>query len=481
MVGAAAEKITPAVESWTDTNGNGYRDGDEPYDDANQNGKWDTAFLAGFGNGRAATGVHDDVWARAITLQKGDVSIGMVAIDCVGYFQQYVLSIRKAAEAAGLDFDHIMVSSTHVHESHDTMGMWGKDVNTTGIDPEYMDLIVKQAVSALKKSRDGQKKATMKVAQAQRPELVNDTRLPKVVDQNINAVQFLDESGAPITTAILWGNHPESLGSDNTMLTSDFPHYVRDTIEKKWPGAPAVFFNGPLGGLTTPIRIVGCPDAQGNETCPQGTWERAEYVGKGAAEAAIAALEGPDAKTAETIDLAVKRRSLLLPVSNTNLGIIVLAGVMPRDVFWADGRAVSDAEFANLGVAQLLAGDVVIGTEINGIDIGPVSIATVPGELYTELWLEKDGGGSFIEFPPGADYPDAKAETPIQASLPKGQIKMIINNANDAIGYIIPLPQWDAVPPFDYDPKDDQYGEENSSGYQTAGILTGEFVKMYSK
>jgi len=41
LVGAAAKKITPTIETWTDTNANGVWDMGEPYEDANKNGKWD--------------------------------------------------------------------------------------------------------------------------------------------------------------------------------------------------------------------------------------------------------------------------------------------------------------------------------------------------------------------------------------------------------------------------------------------------------
>jgi len=480
-VGVSAQKITPTIETWTDTDQNGKWDEGEAFEDSNGNGTWDGIWLAGFGSGRAATGVHDDVWSRVVVLEQGDVSIGMVSLDLVGYFQQYVLDIRQAAAAEGLDFDHILIASTHVHEARDTMGMWGRDPSNSGIDPAYMDFIVSQTVLALKEAKAAQKKAKLVVAQAQAPELVNDTRRPFVIDQNITTLQFQDESGAVMSNVVFWGNHPEALGSDNTLVTSDFPHYLRDTMEAKWPGAPAVFFNGPLGGLTTTIGIVGCPDFAGMETCPQGTWERAEYVGKGAAEAAIAALEGAGTVTSEAPSLSVRRRAFLLPATNTSLGIAVLSGLMPREVYWSDGKRVTEAERPGLGVGLLLNGDVVIATEVNGIHIGPVSIATVPGELYTELWLQKPDGTSFIEKPEGADYTNAVPETPVQAFLPKESIKVMVNNANDAIGYIIPLPQWDAVPPYDYGDEDNEYGEENSSGFQAGPTITSEFGKMYER
>ena len=405
--------------------------------------------------------------------------IGMVSLDCVGWFMQWSIAIRKAAAAAGLDFDHVLVSSTHVHEMQDTVGQCGKNASTTGVNPAYMDYVISQAVEALKQAKAAQEKASMVVAQTQRPELVNDTRPPIVLDQNINAIQFRDDAAAPIANVVIWGNHPEALGSDNTLLTSDYPHYLREAFEAKWPSAPAIFFNGPLGGLTTTIGVKGCPDVNGAETCPQGTFERAEYIGKGAGEAAIAALEGPNVTKDDAPTLAVRRRPLLVPPTNVVLALGVISGLIVRDMYWADGRLVSDEERPGIGVSLISSGEVVVATEVNGIEMGPVSIAGIPGEFYTELWLEKPGGGSYIEKPSGADYPDAVPETPIQSLLPAGSIRMIINNANDFLGYIIPRTQWDLAGPWTYG--EQQYGEENSSGDGTAPIIASEFAKMYGK
>jgi hypothetical protein len=469
LVGGAAKAITPPIETWTDSNMNGEWDMGEAYEDLNKNGKWDGVWLAGFGMGRAATGVHDDAWARVVTLEKGDLSVAMISLDCVGYFNQWVIDIREAAKGAGLDFDHILVSSTHVHEMQDTVGQWGPNASTTGVNPAYMDFIVKQAVEALKEAKSKQKKSTMVVAQAQTPELVNDTRPPIVVDQNISAMQFRDDSGAPVANVIVWGNHPEALDSDNQQLTSDYPHYLREAFETKWPSAPAVFFSGSLGGLTTTIGIKGCPDANGMETCPQGTFERAEYVGKGAGEAAIAALESAAAIKDDAPKLAIRRRSVLIPPTNVTLALGVLSGLIVRDVYWADGRKVTDEERPSISIAAISSGEVVVASEINGLEIGPVAIAGVPGELYTELWLEKPGGGSFIEKPEGADFSDAVPEATIQSMMPPNSVKVIINCANDFLGYIIPRTQWDSTAPWTYG--EEQYGEENSS----------EFAKMYGK
>src|SRR5690606_36271012 len=85
----------------------------------------DPVYLAGFGNDRRATGVHDDLWARGFVLENAERRIALVTLDVVGYFQNEVETIRTLAAQAGFVADAIVVSSTHNHEGPDTMGLWG--------------------------------------------------------------------------------------------------------------------------------------------------------------------------------------------------------------------------------------------------------------------------------------------------------------------------------------------------------------------
>ena len=74
---------------------------------------------------------------------------------------------------------------------------------------------------------------------------------------------------------------------------------------------------------------------------------------------------------------------------------------------------------------------------------------------------------------PHADYPEAPLEPAITRIIPGGdKAKLIVLGlANDEIGYIIPKRQWDAVAPFASGRSSSQYGEINSVGPDTAGLL----------
>ncbi len=485
IVGAAARPITPPIETWTDTNADGLRNLDEPFEDLNGNGEWDGVFMAGFSNGRAATGVHDDVWSRVVVLRKGDLAIGMVALDLVGFFHDDIVRIRLAAKDAGLDLDQIVVSTTHTHEAPDTMGIWGENAATSGYDPVYVDeTVIARTVEALKEASDTGRAATARLAVTEAPALVNDTRLPDVRDQALSVLQFRDATDAsPIATTVFWGNHPEALGSDNTLLTSDYAHFLREEIEARYPSSVAVFFSGSLGGLSTTIGVLGCPSPEGTEGCPQGTWERAEYIGRGAATAGATALDGSGAVDLGVPDIALRRRAFLTTTTNGQLLIAFFIGLLPRNLFWGDtGIQLTPEESDVLVPSDLFDGKLAIQTEVNLLQIGPVAIATVPGELYPELWLARPGGGTYVEAPAGGDYPDAAPEAPLQSLLPAGSVPVIINNGNDALGYILPMSQWDEDPPYAYgETEEPQYGEQNSLGAAMAGTIAAEFAAMVTQ
>ena len=78
--GFAKVDITPVdFETWEDVNGNAKYDPDngDRYTDKNGNGKFDAIWLAGFHHARPAQGVQDKLWARAMVLRSGDITLAL--------------------------------------------------------------------------------------------------------------------------------------------------------------------------------------------------------------------------------------------------------------------------------------------------------------------------------------------------------------------------------------------------------------------
>ena len=79
-------------------------------------------YLAGFGQNRKATKVHDPIMARAVVLADGDDE------DRAGVGRRGRAVPRRASSASASKlpgFKYVLVSSTHNHEGPDTLGLWG--------------------------------------------------------------------------------------------------------------------------------------------------------------------------------------------------------------------------------------------------------------------------------------------------------------------------------------------------------------------
>src|SRR5690242_6000828 len=69
-VGAGKRVFTPTIsETWTDEDGDGEYDDNEPFVDANSNGVFDGVWL--FGGNHPATGILTDLEARALAFRQG--------------------------------------------------------------------------------------------------------------------------------------------------------------------------------------------------------------------------------------------------------------------------------------------------------------------------------------------------------------------------------------------------------------------------
>jgi hypothetical protein len=477
-VGAAARDITPVLERWTDSDGDGRYDEGEAFEDLDGDGVWDPVWLAGFGLARPARELHDALWARALVLVQGDLRVGVVSLDTIGYFHDGVVRVRLAALARGLDLDQIIVASTHQHQGQDTMGLWGPSSLSRSIDEAYLARVEAAAVDALAAALTELHEVSITVARGGAPELVSDSRLPEVVDDTFTLVRFDDAAGVTRATWTIWGNHPEALGGDNRVITSDYPHQLRERLEAEYPGSTAVFSAGSLGGLMNPLDIVGCPDADGRATCVPGDFALADYVGRGLAERALAALRTPAIARLPQPSLTVRRQPMLFPTGNLSFATALVLGVFDRRLFHPEGDAWSPAEVAALSAVDALEGRALLESEVGLLTLGPLEILFVPGELYPELWLARDGGGSWVEHPEGADFPGAAAEPPLAEALSPTALRTIVNQANDSLGYVIPRAQFDLEAPYTYGRMSAPYGEGVSNGPGTAAAIAQAVEEM---
>jgi hypothetical protein len=405
-------------------------------------------FMAGFGNNRRATAIHDDLFARCLALQPAETPLVICGVDSIGLFWDDVSRIRQTVKTKlGRDAD-VMVAALHDHQSPDTMGLWGPNAATSGINEDYTSFVIERTAQAALEAIGNLRPATIALAKTHPPELdtfIHDNRPPEVHDAELILLAVTGVDGKPIATLINWANHPETLGSRNTQITADYPAAIYKRLEER-RGGLAVFVNGAVGGMQSPLGAkVG--DTRDN------SFEKAERIGQRVADIGADALD--QAKPVQITSYEFHERMVKIPIANKGFEQAALANIYHGRKPAVDGQAS-----APVGLIRLMNGNQPM-----------LEIALVPGELYPELSV----GG--IEKYAGADFPDAPQETAIK-SLMQAPYRMLFGLADDEIGYIIPKSEWDNQAPWLQNAPKRWYGEENSVGPEAAPIIAGALKEM---
>jgi hypothetical protein len=485
--GAARVNILPTIveSEWVDENENNHWERSEPFTDENGNGDFDATWIAGYGNGRPATGVNenDGLWVRALVLEQGDTRIAIAVIDCVGWFIDEI-DRTKALLPATLELDHVLVTATHVHEAVDTVGLWGPVELATGLNPDYQALVRQATVDAIAAAAAALTPVTLSYAQTMTVDetgdaqpYVSDTRDPAIFDPRLTLLRFAAtaEPDTTVATLIHWSAHPEYAGSRNNLLSADYVNWLREVIENGAPetlagpampglGGEVVFVNGAFGGQVGPgqARPIG-PD--GVEISSQGL-AKAEAAGTNVGRLALAAISNADMVT-DVVEptLSFRTGAIYVIVENVFYHVAGIVGVFDRQLLGYDKTQPIDV--GNMPY---------IRSRVTYLQIGSIGIVTAPGELHPELLVGGyDGSESWgydivdpaNENPPNlALAPDGPYLRDLVAMNPGVELALLFGAAEDFLGYIVPAYNYELDPssPYLEEAKGDHYEETNSVG-----------------
>ena len=334
-------------------------------------------YLAGFGQNRVAQTVHDDLYVRALALEQGDTRLVLAALDLIGLSRHHCQEIEQRVNerAPGT---RLILASTHTHHGPDTIGMWGRNVISSGVDREYLGNLKDKAVGTVLEALGRPQPALLRCSSAHVPGVARNARDPETVDDELTCLQFCRrEGGDSLATMLIFPCHPEVLWDHNPHVTSDYPGFLRQQVETE-TGAPCLFFAGALGGMMT-------PDVH------EHSFAEADQMGKTLARAALDALSQADAMEVAKLEHATQ--TYTIPLTNPLFKIGMMIGLLPR--------------LTSRGMVE---------TEDNLVTIGPVVLATVPGELLPKLGLT------------------VKADL-AQTGAP---VAGVIGLTNDELGYILP-------------------------------------------
>ena len=445
--------------------------------------EWPTeraVYLAGFGHNRVARGVHDDLYARCLSLGIATQTLVLCSVDLIGLFYDDVLTIRRAFQQKAPAASFLVVASTHTHAGPDTLGLYGPKPLESGIDGRYLEWVDQRIASTAVDAVRSMQPALLELGQDDHPllELLQGVdRPPRVKDPFLFAMRLLARStGQTIATIVNWSDHPEVLGRKNTQITADYPHWVRAYLEQQF-GGTALFFSGSIGKVSPLGDQVSLLDPETGKIADDESWRKAELLGTEIGRLAERAL-----KTAKHVDLdglSIQTEIVFVPMQNLHFRAAQAAGVFAgRKPLYSGGKldpAKEKRDLPDLGRVEYSTGRD-IQTEVDYIQLraagsAVAEVLTIPGEIYPELV-----NGGMARYP-GADYPDAPFEPVLRPQL-KTTYQFILGLGNDEIGYLIPQAEWDEEPPWLMNAGQSWYGEVNSLGPDAAGVLLRALVAL---
>jgi|TARA_Y100000310_G_scaffold343927_2_gene453975 hypothetical protein len=362
--------------------------------------------LHGYGarGSKHAEGVHDPIHAKILLLERGDTRAAIVTTDILQIDATLRQDTAERAALTGLTRENLVMTASHSHSAPAALEprMQALPSRFNWFVAEYYEACVSKIVAGLKEAEARLVPARCASARTNLVGTVRNRRVPgysydsrafttpvgagEVIDDELAVVHFVDDDDAVIATLVNLAGHGTVLGSDNMLISADWPGTMQRGVEQQLGGV-CLFANGAEGNVA--------PDCGAGVL---GFDEVDEFGGRIASH--VTALMQELSPLTPT-HFAIRSATLALPP-------FTLSEESP----YVRGR-LSRQEALDL-IANRYPGQI----EMTFIRLGDVGMVTIPGEMLTEL---------------SVDFKQRAAAKGIRLPL-------ILGLANDSVAYI-PSPQ----------------------------------------
>lgn len=361
---------------------------------------------------RFAKGFLDDLEAAALTLSLGEKDVVLLSVDHGGIdrdiLEKYCEDIEKAT---GIKKENIFISASHTHT-----GPLLKVTDMFEADEEpvnnYVRFLGERLIDAVKLSLEDLKPAKMgyavgtapdKVAYIRRYKMKDGTTMtcppiddPNIdhpigeLDQRVNVLRF-DQIGGESIVLVNYGLHADTIGGE--LISSDWPGWMRKTIEKALEGTKCMFFAGAEGDVgSTNVHPSG---GDMNDTCISFDNEMkspgmARFVGRALAGTV---LQVYDKVTYTEVDkLDIMHRIAVIPANVPRKEDLPIAHKYKE---LHDAGRDEDIPFTAMELTTVVAealrmckmenGPESYKLDLTGVRIGEVALLGIPGEPFTDI------------------------------------------------------------------------------------------------
>lgn len=388
--------------------------------------------MAGYYSARGVETVHDDLFARAVVLERDGAKAAIVSLDVITTTRTLVAAIRAAlASDPGIPEDAVLVSATHTHTGPVILDRGRYDAAIGGESPaaarynaELPGLVVEAvrkahaalapaaatATSGAETSISFNRRFHMKDGTvAWNPGKLNPgiVRPAGPVDPEVQAVWFGPDA-APAAVCVNFAVHLDNVGGAG--VSADLPYTLtRSLAEARGTNLVTLFQNGCCGDVNhLDVTWAAAQKGHGN----------AARMGTILAADVLRALPGADPVAPGPLRFA--RTTVALPLAAVDEALLARArevaarmksGATPPPKFMEQVEALKALDVADRAGRPLEA-------EVQAIALGPdLAWVGMPGEVFTELGMA------------------VKKTSPFKRTL-------VVELANGSVGYVPARHAW---------------------------------------
>ncbi len=375
---------------------------------------------------RYAKGFLDALEAHALALSLGEETILMISVDnCAIDTSQAAAYMAQIQQASGVSADKIFLSATHTHTGPDLKVPDIFEADAQMIHT-YVNFLGQRLADVAQLALADRKKAKMGFIQGWAPERVAYIRRYKMkdgstmtcppvgdpnidhpigrLDQRVHVLRF-DREGGESIVLVNYGLHADTVNGE--LISSDWPGWMRRTLDKALDGVKCIFFNGAEGDVGSTNVFPSGGDMNDTEISFDNEMKSpgmARFVGRALAGTVLQVYDKVEYVPVDQLKLIHK--TVQVPAN------VPSAEEMPKARLYKqlheEGR---DAEipFTAMELTTVVAeayrmcrlenGPESFPIELTGVQIGPVALVGIPGEPFTDVGVgikDTDGWSAIL-------------------------------------------------------------------------------------
>lgn len=198
-------------------------------------------------------GIHDPLKAQIILLESGKNSVVIATLDLIAVSSEFVGKIRKnLAEKIKIDEQSVLIACVHTHSGPEGF-LSGMPFLLEEPNPVLEEITFQKITGAVYWA----KRLLQPIHLSSGFDLGAGIGLNRndpekgSVDPQLSVLRVDNSDHHPLAVLYNYGCHPTVMGSDNYLISADFPGAARQQLHKIFPDTIFMFCNGGSGDVST--------------------------------------------------------------------------------------------------------------------------------------------------------------------------------------------------------------------------------------